>query len=337
MYQLQFLSHLGMAVVAVTLAVQSAEARPQQPLVAQNATPKEIQGSGIRKVRELPRPATTVKEWLAQTETQPAVIPVPITAVNVERTATGLTIILETQDGKPLAVDASQFRTEGKTLIADIPNAVLALPQATEFQNTDPAVLGTEIGSASVTQLDAATVRVSVTGKGALPKGDITLRAAGLAYSLKPDVDTPDEEVVVTGERQNRYRPPTASTGTRLEVPLRDLPLSIQVIPREVIEDRGVFRLDELADNVSGVQAERGYGGLSSQGYRIRGFITNFETLRNGFPDYGYFSPRDVANVERVEFLKGPAAVLYGGSPTQYYGGSGVVNTVTKKPLDEPY
>lgn len=145
-----------------------------------------------------------------------------------------------------------------------------------------------------------------------------------------------EEEITVTGE-QNRYRPPTSSTGTRLDVPQRDVPLSIQVIPREVIQDRGVVRLEDLAENVSGVQAERGYGGLSSQGYRIRGFITNFETLRNGFPDYGYFSPRDVANIERVEFLKGPGAVLYGGSPTQFSGGSGVVNTVTKKPLSTPY
>jgi iron complex outermembrane receptor protein len=331
MYQLQFLSHLGMAVVAVTLAVQSAEARPQQPL-AQNATPKEIQGSGIRNVRDLPRPATTVKEWLAQTETQPAVVPVPITAVNVERTATGLTIILETQGGKPLAVNASQFRTEGNALIADIPNAVLALPQATEFQNTDPSALGAEISSVSVTQLDAATVRVSVSGKEALPKGEVTLRAAGLAYSLNPD-EGEDEEIVVTGEQQNRYRPSTSTTGTKLEVPLLDIPQSVQVIPKEVIEDRQVLRLNELTDNVSGVQRVPGYGGLSSMGTRIRGFPLQFENLRNGFRDFGYQSPRDVANVERVEILKGPASAIYGGGVNAF---SGVVNTITKKPLEQP-
>lgn len=66
---------------------------------------------------------------------------------------------------------------------------------------------------------------------------------------------------------------------------------------------------------------------------RIRGFTLQFETLRNGFRDFGYLSPRDVANVERVEILKGPASVLYGGGVV---GLSGQVNTVTEKPLDEP-
>ena len=91
------------------------------------------------------------------------------------------------------------------------------------------------------------------------------------------------------------------------------------------------MRLNELANNVSGLQLQSGYGGLSSQGYFIRGFESGFETLRNGFKDFGFLSPRDVANVEQVDILKGPAGVLYGSS--QNVGG--VVNTVTKKPLEE--
>jgi iron complex outermembrane receptor protein len=59
----------------------------------------------------------------------------------------------------------------------------------------------------------------------------------------------------------------------------------------------------------------------------------DFEAFRNGFRDFGFISPRDVANVERVEFLKGPASVLYGSG----FGFSGLVNTVTKKPLAEPF
>jgi iron complex outermembrane recepter protein len=88
-----------------------------------------------------------------------------------------------------------------------------------------------------------------------------------------------------------------------------------------------------LADNVSGVTSQSGYGGLSSQGYYLRGFPLEFESFRNGFRDFGFISPRDVANVERVEFLKGPASVLYGGG----FGFNGLVNTVTKKPVTEPF
>jgi iron complex outermembrane receptor protein len=140
-------------------------------------------------------------------------------------------------------------------------------------------------------------------------------------------------EVVVTGEQETGYSVPNATTATKTDTPLRDIPQSIQVIPREVIEDRQVVRFSELAENVSGVQPQAGYFGLSSQGYYLRGFPLEFESFRNGFRDFGFISPRDVANVERVEFLKGPASVLYGGG----LGFSGVVNTVTKKPQAEPF
>jgi iron complex outermembrane recepter protein len=140
---------------------------------------------------------------------------------------------------------------------------------------------------------------------------------------------------VVTGDRSgSSYFAPNATTATKLDVPLRDVPASIQVIPRQLIEDKKIIRLNDLADYVSGVQAQSGYGGLSSQGYYFRGFETSFETFRNGFRDFGFLTPRDIANVERVEFLKGPASVLYGGS----FGSiAGIVNTITKKPLADPF
>ncbi|MBD2385747.1 TonB-dependent siderophore receptor [Cylindrospermum sp. FACHB-282] len=139
-------------------------------------------------------------------------------------------------------------------------------------------------------------------------------------------------ELVVTGE-EDGYRILDATTATKIDAPLRDIPASIQVIPKEVIEDRQVVRLNELANNVSGVQQQTGYGGISSQGYFIRGFGSGFETIRNGFRDFGFLSPRDVANVERVEFLKGPASVLYGSAQSP----GGIVNTITKKPLADPF
>ncbi|MDV2994835.1 MAG: Vitamin B12 transporter BtuB [Chroococcidiopsis sp. SAG 2025] len=285
---------------------------------------------------------------------------VQVTAVQLKQTNGGVEVLLETTGGVSSQVLTTSF---GRTFVANVINAQLRLPSGREFRQENPSP---GIASVVVTSSGANSVRVRVTGVAGVPKSQVVSSSKGLLLSLsappvaavqptvKPKPEQPQREpttpnaqqpqaeaeelreIVVTGEREG-YSVPDATTGTRTDIPLRDIPQSIQVIPREVIEDRNVVRLSELADNVSGVQAEQGYGGLSSQGYRIRGFITNFETLRNGFPDYGYFSPRDVANVERVEFLKGPAAVLYGGSPTQYAGGSGVVNTITKKPLSEPF
>jgi iron complex outermembrane receptor protein len=104
------------------------------------------------------------------------------------------------------------------------------------------------------------------------------------------------EETQVTGERdqEHDYRVQEAATATKTDTPLRNTPQSVQVIDRQVIEDRQVVRLSEVADNVSGAQYS--YGGLSSADYYIRGFPT-FGSLRNGFRDFGFISPRDVANI----------------------------------------
>lgn len=74
---------------------------------------------------------------------------------------------------------------------------------------------------------------------------------------------------------------------------MRDIPASIQVIPKELIQDRQVVRLNELADNLSGVRPQETYGRLASKGYFIRGFATGFKTLRDGVKDTGFLSHRD--------------------------------------------
>ncbi|WP_313933880.1 TonB-dependent siderophore receptor [Anabaena sp. FACHB-83] len=308
--------------------------------------------ANIPQLSDIPRPHTNVKDWLAQQNQQPEVI--PVTGVSLNLTASGLEILLATPTSDKLQ---TTIKNENNSLIADIPNAQLQLTGDTSFRQEKP-VAG--IKEVVVSNIDTNTIRVTVTGEEGIPKVELDDDDTGLIFVVTPVVSstpaapdtsqpntetTPTQpaadvkepiELTVTGESDS-YSVLDASTATRTDTPLRDIPQSIQVIPRQVIEDRNVVRLSELADNVSGVQPERGYGGLSSLGYRVRGFLTNFETLRNGFPDYGYFSPRDVANIERLEILKGPGAVLYGGSPTQYAGGSGVVNTTTKKPLTEPY
>ena len=114
------------------------------------------------RVSDLPGEATTANEWLAQV----AAATVQVTGVRVNRTSTGLEITLETAEGKPLQVNATKFRTEGNSLIADISNAVLVLPNAGEFSADNPTEA---IASVRVVQLDASNIRVSVTGKETLP------------------------------------------------------------------------------------------------------------------------------------------------------------------------
>jgi iron complex outermembrane recepter protein len=269
---------------------------------------------------QLPRPATNVQEWLTQVDAAtPRVI-----GVKVNPTPTELEIILETAEGKRLLIDATQFRREGNSLIADISGAVLALPEGQPFTAQNPTA---DIAMVQVVQQDASRIRINVTGTTAPPKTQVTLKTGGLAYALNPGKVDEDQEVVVTGQ-QPGYRVPNATTGTKTDTPLRDIPQSIQVIPRQIIEDQKATRIFDVLRNVSGVTLEQNFG-VAIDTPRIRGFLA-FDSLRNGFVTSSLSVVSN--NIERVEVLRGPASVLYG----QFEPG-GVVNYVTRKPLENPY
>lgn len=323
MIQLQWMSLVGFWVL---LALQPAKAtkgsneRTMQLTDEHFSTAQTSSGS-----QPNPQPATTVKDWMAQIEASL----VEITGVQIESTKELILIRLKTQ--RELATPTTQI-TEN-TLIAEIPNAVLSLSEGESFEQANPTPGITRV---SVTSLPGDQVRVAITGTDAPPATEVTSSASGLTFAVTLEaIDRAEEEeleITVTAERQEgSYNPFSSTTGTRIEAPSEDLPFSIKSIPRKVIEDRQVVRLQELADNVPGVEPYSGYGGLSSNDYFIRGFDSG-ESFRNGFRDFSFISPRDIANVERVEFLRGPASVLYGGG----FNFSGAVNTITKQPLPEP-
>jgi iron complex outermembrane recepter protein len=138
----------------------------------------------------------------------------------------------------------------------------------------------------------------------------------------------PDHTLVVTGERGHPYAAPESSALTRVDAPSGELPLSVQSVTRPVLEDRQALTLGQAVETVSSVQQLGGYGNLPTAGTFIRGFRSNNgEHLRDGFRDYGFITPRDLANIERVEVLKGPASLMAGAVQP-----GGVVNTVSKIP-----
>jgi iron complex outermembrane receptor protein len=287
----------------------------------QTVAPEKLPSGAIPRLQEREPDASTVEEWLAQSTVQ-------ITGIQLNPIGDSLEIVLETT-GELAAVTTSIV---GNALIADIPNVVLALPEGDSFQAANP----TEAIALITVSPRGDGVRVAITGTEAPPLAQVNASSQTIVLSITPGTTTASTaeeaiQIIATGEQDEGYNPSTASTGTRIEAPLRDVPLTLQVIPRQVIEDRQIVRLTELADNVPGVEPYSGYGGLPSNDYYIRGFNTG-ESFRNGFRDFTFISPRDPANVERVEFLRGPASVLYGGG----FNLSGAVNTVTERPLAEP-
>ncbi|MFT4246477.1 MAG: TonB-dependent siderophore receptor [Pseudomonas sp.] len=140
-------------------------------------------------------------------------------------------------------------------------------------------------------------------------------------------------DAIQVRDQRKGYAENVGSTATRTDTPLREVPQSVRVLPRQLLDDLNVTRLADAVDYASGVTRLNDFGGTWDN-YAIRGFSnTDGGSLLNGFASArGYGPQRDMASVERVEFLKGPAAALYGsGEP----GGS--YNIVTKKPLFTPF
>ncbi|MEH2201680.1 MAG: TonB-dependent siderophore receptor [Nostoc sp.] len=310
----------------------------------------------IKRLSEIERPATNVSELFSQSSTPSSEV-VEVTAVKANPTAKGVEVILQTTKGEQLQITN---RSAGNSFIADIPNAQLRLPsgEAFTFRSEKPLAGVTEI---TVTNFDANTIRVTVIGEGSSPTVELFDSDEGLIFGLttaastaqhppqtqpKPQVEQPSNqtqpqqpsapddqpiELVVTGE-QDGYSVPDATTATKTDTPLRDIPQSIQVVPQEVLRDQQVTRLNDALRNVPGVTTTLGTPGNSeASSFTIRGFDSG-NPLRNGLADPLGGRSLELSNIERVEVLKGPASALFGnGSP------GGTINLITKQPLSTPY
>ena len=161
--------------------------------------------------------------------------------------------------------------------------------------------------------------------------GNAVVCAPVSAQDMPEPAATELPTVEVLGRRQSGGYQADDVSGAKTALPLRELPQSVRVISRQAIDDLGAVRLDEVLDYVGGVSRQNNFGGLWDN-IAIRGLAGNENTgmamLVNGFAgNRGFNAPRDMANVERIEFLKGPAAALYGASEP-----GGTLNIVTKKP-----
>jgi hemoglobin/transferrin/lactoferrin receptor protein len=318
MKYLFLLNSVLLALVSIPIAQAEPHSTTSNSISSNQRLPQTHQVSSLQENR----PATTVQEWVAQIETAEQQTAAKIIQVQLNPVESELEIVLETQDSKPLQVDAKQFRTVGNVLIADIPNAVLALPSGQPFVAENPT---TNVTTVRVEQQDASNVRISVMGKNAPPTTEITLKTGGLAYSLNPEVDAPDQEEITI-------------TGTRSPRPVRLTPGSIAVITDQEIDEflvrdlRDLFRYEP---NVS-VGNDRRYG---LQDINIRGLGGNRVLIQNdgirlptqfqfGTPSIGR-DYVDIETLQRVEVIRGPASALYGSDAL-----GGVVTFKTVDPSD---
>jgi catecholate siderophore receptor len=129
------------------------------------------------------------------------------------------------------------------------------------------------------------------------------------------------QSVEVTGTRS--YGTPAISSATRTLVPLRDVPQSVTVISQELIRDQAMTSMADVVRYVPGITVHQGENNRDD--LVIRGNRSSADFFLNGIrDDVQYY--RDLYNLERVEALKGPNAMIFGRG-----GGGGVVNRVTKE------
>ncbi|MEM6481130.1 MAG: TonB-dependent receptor [Pseudomonadota bacterium] len=143
--------------------------------------------------------------------------------------------------------------------------------------------------------------------------------------------------VVIADQDENlttadQYRAPDASSATGAPTPIEQIPQSITVIPRDVIDDQLATDVTDVIRNVAGVEGKTAKERTQQLDgdYLVRGQFTEaYVNGRSTFLDQG-LDPESLVNVERIEVLKGPTAGLFdsaNGAPP-----GGVINLVEKAP-----
>jgi catecholate siderophore receptor len=155
------------------------------------------------------------------------------------------------------------------------------------------------------------------------------LIALAIQQSSNPALasDEPDiPAVTITGARQlaPAYHATTATSATKVDAPLRDIPQTINVIPQQVLRDQGVRSMQDALKSVPGIGFSHGDGQRDE--VKIRGFTAIADQFIDGMRDDALYF-RDLSNIDQVEVIKGPASVLYGRGSS-----GGLINRISKKP-----
>jgi len=123
-----------------------------------------------------------------------------------------------------------------------------------------------------------------------------------------------------------------ATGGSRLDIPVRDLPASLYLVNQELIQERGARLVEEAVQLAVGMQATTNVGSIPA--YATRGWDDNsVSIMRDGIRQNSRSQssrPVDSFILERVEILKGPASLMYGEGAI-----GGAVNMVSKSPTSQ--
>ncbi|MGH8796839.1 MAG: TonB-dependent receptor [Caldimonas sp.] len=161
----------------------------------------------------------------------------------------------------------------------------------------------------------AAAARASAAASGVVAASDVQVAAAAAL-----------DMVEVTGSSAAGS---VRSTSTRIgkdRQDVRDIPQSITIVNRAVLDAQGAASLPDALRNVPGITLGGAEGGQIGNNINLRGFSARTDIFLDGVRDRGQYY-RDTFFLDSVEVLKGPSSILFGRGST-----GGVINQVSKRP-----
>jgi catecholate siderophore receptor len=147
--------------------------------------------------------------------------------------------------------------------------------------------------------------------KGNLQISDIVLETKGVSET-------------VTVEIEPAFVSSVSETATKTATPLRDVPQSVEIVNRQLLDSQGARSLQDALYNVTAVSVAQGEGRRDQ--FFIRGFSALGDQFIDGIRDDAPYY-RDLSNIEQIEVVKGPSAVLFGRGSS-----GGIINRTTKRP-----
>ena len=175
----------------------------------------------------------------------------------------------------------------------------------------------------SLPTIDVGGARRTAT-RAPAPRATRPVQAAPIVADREPAPFIPQGEQVWRGPTGVvGYVARGTSTATKTNTPLMDIPQSVTIITQQQLQDRNSLTLNQALTYVPGVTVTQGEG--QRDALTIRGQPTTADFYTDGVRDDAEYY-RDLYNIQAVEVLKGPSALIFGRG-----GGGGVVNRVTKK------
>ena len=171
--------------------------------------------------------------------------------------------------------------------------------------------------------LEPGDYTVTVTADGFSEASQAVRLGQTSATSLEVVLQIAGSSSSVTIVETGGYQTDAIASATKTLTPLRDTPQSITVVTREQIKDQSFQSISDVVNYIPGISSLQGENNRDQ--LVMRGNSTSADFYLNGVrDDVQYY--RDLYNVDRVEALKGPNAMIFGRG-----GGGGVINRVTRE------